>query len=495
LKKLVFILIIALVSITFAGCSNKNISNYVDRDEIGYCGSSPYLPYFERGEVYNRITESPFLNVEDNAKSNISLNANTASYSIIRNAILNHRQVDKDSVRTEEMINYFSYSSYEEPTEGLPIKLNYGLLDCPWNDENKLLTIGLKTKDIEFEDTENNLVFLIDVSGSMKGTNRLDLLQEAFLLLINNLKENDTVSIVTYSGNTKVVIEGESNKDNLATAINELTSGGSTDGSSGINLAYETALKYFKEDGNNRIILATDGDFNVGTTSIDDLKTLIKDKANQQNIYLSVIGVGAGNLNDSTMETLANNGNGNYAYLDNLNEAQKVMVDQLNGTMLTVAKDTKAQIEFTSKVLKYRIIGFENHMLSNLEYEDSTTDAGEIGSGLSVTAVYEIVLSDDVTSDDKLAVANVKYKTPDSEESELLEISIDVNLTEMELDRAEDVKFISAVVEFSLILRNSYYKSNSKTSNVIERLESLDLTEDKSKQEFLTLVQMYENNY
>ena len=342
-------------------------------------------------EEYNPIVENSFKAAAEEPLSTFSIDVDTASYANARRMIEMGGYVDPDAV-----INYFDYD-YSEPTTDDPFSVNTELSDCPWNDEAKLLLVGLKAEDIPQEErVPTNLVFLIDVSGSMFSEDKLPLVQESFSMLTDNLTEDDRISIVTYAGEDKVVAKGLTGdkKDEIKKAINSLEAGGSTFGEAGINRAYELAEKYFIDGGNNRVILATDGDLNVGISSEEELTKLIEEKRDS-GVFLSVLGFGTGNYKDNRMEALADHGNGNYSYIDSRLEAEKVLVKEMAGTLYAVAKDVKIQVEFNPEnVASYHLVGYENRALANEDFADDTKDAGEIGAGHTVTALYELILND-----------------------------------------------------------------------------------------------------
>ncbi|OVE74065.1 hypothetical protein BVX93_00575, partial [bacterium B13(2017)] len=344
-------------------------------------------------EAYDQIIDNPFMKVENNPLSTFSIDVDTASYSNLRRFINEGRLPPKDSIRIEEMINYFSYD-YSQPRDNVPFSINAEVATCPWQPKHHLMKIGLKGKQIPSEErASSNLVFLIDVSGSMKRYNKLPLLKQAMTLLVNNLNINDRIAIVVYAGREGLVLSSTpcDNKQAILGAINNLYAGGSTNAGAGIQLAYQIAKQNYINKGINRIILATDGDFNVGITNQGDLIRLISDYA-KQNIFLTVLGFGHGNYKDSTLEKLADKGNGNYAYIDTLNEARKVLVNQIEGTLITIAKDVKIQIEFNPEHIQaYRLIGYENRLLRAQDFNNDKIDAGEIGAGHTVTALYELV--------------------------------------------------------------------------------------------------------
>ena len=379
--------------------------------------------------------------------------------------------------------------------------------DCPWNEDAKLLQIGLKTQEIDFgEAPDSNLVFLLDVSGSMYTDDKLPLLQKSFTMLVQELGRKDTVSIVTYAGADCVVLEGESgdNQKEIIAAVNALEAGGSTNGADGIKTAYELAEQYFIKGGNNRVILATDGDLNVGPSSESELDTLITEKK-ESGVYLTVLGFGTGNIKDNKMETLADHGNGNYAYIDSVGEAKRVLVEQMGATLVTVAKDVKLQVEFNPAYIKgYRLLGYENRALATEDFNDDTKDAGEIGAGHMVTALYEIVPSD---SDQKIPETELKYqdnkndmgvkngewlnlkiryKEPEGEESILKEYP--VKEEDYTQKPSEDFYFAAAVAEFGMILRDSAYKGEYSFENVRALLKEVDTDKDDYKDEFVYLV-------
>ncbi len=344
-------------------------------------------------EEYSNIVENGFHKVSDDPLSTFSIDVDAASYSNVRRYINSNQLPPAGAVRTEEMINYFKYQ-YPQPTGKDPFSINTEISDCPWNNENKLVLIGLQGKNIPVENLPaSNLVFLIDVSGSMMDENKLPLVKASMKILTDQLREEDHISIVVYAGNAGLVLPATSgaNKTKIKTAIDALEAGGSTAGGAGIQLAYKTAMQNFMQDGNNRIILCTDGDFNVGASSDDDMVRLIEKERNQ-GIYLTVLGYGMGNYKDSKMQQLADKGNGNHAYIDGINEAKKVLVNEFGGTLFTIAKDVKLQLEFNpAKVAGYRLIGYENRILNKEDFNDDKKDAGELGSGHTVTALYEII--------------------------------------------------------------------------------------------------------
>lgn len=502
MKRTVFAIVSFMLAVCLLqGCSSaKNGNMYYGAPDMGYYDEENAPSY-----SYDEVKENGFTVAAVKNSSTFSLDRNTTGYSIARRQINGGMRIAEDSVRVEEYVNYFSYS-YPEPTDGKPLAISGKLFDCPWNAENKLFTVGVSAKQIDFTDKkQNNLVFLIDVSGSMFGSDRLGLIQNAFTMLANNLDNNDVVSIVTYAGATKVVAEGVkgTEKARICNILQDLSAGGSTAGASGIQLAYEVAAKYFIQGGNNRVMLATDGDFNVGIRNKNQLNEFISAKRDT-GIYLSVFGVGMGNTRDDIMETLAKNGNGNYGYLDSLTEARKLLVTEMGGTLETVAKDAKINVTFNAdKVEKFRLIGYENKMMSEEDFNDENKDAGEIGSGHTVTAVYEIKLKDgaaDSAENETLAEfasAKIKCKDPDSNENVEIDKSFDFDLYTATPD--EDGAFIACVTEFGLLLRESQYKGTASWQGLLTRLTDLSSVNganaDEFRSEFLELVQRAQKIY
>ena len=456
-------------------------------------------------EEYSAITENTFMSTVSDPLSTFSIDVDTASYSNIRRMIDRGRDIPADAVRIEEMINYFDYS-YPEPKGDEPFSVSTEITDCPWNSDTKLMRIGLKSMDIDLSQrAPMNLVFLIDVSGSMSDYDKLPLVQRSFSILTDQLTPQDRISIVTYAGEDKVVLEGADGNDRqrILDAITHLEAGGSTAGSKGITTAYEIAEKYFIQGGNNRIILATDGDLNVGVTSEAELKALVE-KKREGGVFLSVLGFGQGNIKDNKMETLADNGNGAYSYIDSEREARKVLCEEMAASFITVAKDVKIQVEFNPAYIKgYRQIGYENRAMSAEDFNNDEKDAGEIGAGHTVTALYEIVYKDskmDLTSSDlkysdtsalgtengELLTVSVRYKAPDSDESKLLTYPVtDQAYTQI---MSEDLSFAAAVAEFGMLLRNSAYKGSATQDSILALVGNCNIENDEYKQEFVQLV-------
>ena len=449
------------------------------------------------GEEYLEIRENPFVSVEERPDSYFSMDTSTASYSNLRRMINQKiRQIPKNSVKIEEMINYFSYD-FTAPTEDA-LKISAQIIDAPWNGENKLLTIGVKAKDIDLENKKpSNIVLLLDTSGSMSYPDKLPLLQSAFKLFVETLDKDDTISIVTYASSDKVLLNGAKGfeKTKIMGIIEDLAASGSTAGAKGIQTAYQIAKENFIPNGHNRVILGTDGDFNVGISSNEALKEFISEKRDEEKIYLSVLGFGYGNIKDSKLETLANAGNGTHAYIDSITEAKKVLVEEIGGSLNIVSKDTKVKVSFSPNYIKeYRLIGYENQMLSEDEYHDDKTDAGEIGAGHTTVAIYELVLNDEpeIVEVNSWFDVEITFKNPENDEPQIISYFFDD--ASILSNNSEDIVFIAAVAEFGLILRDSPYKSEADLSNVISQVENLDCVQDDVyKNEFFELVQKYYN--
>ncbi len=462
-----------------------------------HCYQCPIPSIPQDNEDYAQIKENGFKNPLQTPLSTFSIDVDAASYSNMRRFLMNGQKPPKDAVRVEEMINYFNYN-YTQPTDEHPFSINQELSHCPWNHDNYLLHLGIQGKNIDLDEAPaNNLVFLIDVSGSMSDSNKLPLLKKAFKLLVNQMREKDRVAIVVYAGNSGLVLKSTSgdHKEKILSALDNLHAGGSTAGGAGLKLAYKVAKDNFIKKGNNRIILATDGDFNVGASSNSNIEDLIV-AHRDQDIFISVTGFGMGNYKDSKMEIIADKGNGNYAYIDNLLEAQKVFVQEFGGTMHTIAKDVKIQVEFNpNHVESYRLVGYENRKLNAEDFDDDKKDAGELGAGHTVTALYEIVPKKSGASatstlkyqtvakpagiyEAELATVKFRYKQPKGKESVLITKAISKNVVPL-TETSEDFRFSSAVAAFGMLLRDSEYKGDFKLKNV----KSLAST-SKSKDEF-----------
>lgn len=484
-------------------------------DGIKVRGSVTQIP--ERkvsdNEEYSLITENQFNNVKRRPLSTFSIDVDAASYSNIRRILTAGMLPPKDAVRIEEMINYFNYE-YAQPKDQEPISITTEIGNCSWNPEHKLVKIGLKGRSIEAEKLPpNNLVFLIDVSGSMMDENKLPLIKRSFRLLVQQLRPEDKVSIVVYAGSSGLVLSPTSGKEKelIMQKIDVLQAGGSTAGGEGIQLAYDVAKENFMKDGNNRVILATDGDFNVGVSSDAELVSLIE-KKRDMGIFLTVLGFGTGNYKDSKMEGLADKGNGNFAYVDNILEAQKVFVKEMGATLNTIAKDVKLQIEFNPLHVKaYRLVGYENRLLADEDFNDDKKDAGELGSGKTVTALYEIIpakskesidnidtlkyqktVSQDQIALNEMMTIKFRYKDPKGSESKLIVHPL-LAQDETEQKSSEDFRFASSVAEFGMILRDSKFKGKANFKNILTAArESKGIDTDGYRAEFIKLVETAE---
>ncbi len=468
-----------------------------------------YSDYNHNNEEYHKEEENGFSIVSVEPLSTFSADVDTASYANVRRMIMDGYSldmIDPDAVRPEEFINYFSYD-LKAPRKGEKFGLSAEVAECPWNEDHSLMMVGMTTKPIERDESKpTNLVFLIDVSGSMFGDDKLGLLQKSFCELVDELNENDRVSVVTYASGVRTVLESATGdqKRKIKKAINGLEAGGSTNGEGGLKMAYELAEDNFIDEGNNRVILATDGDLNVGISSEEELKKFIE-KKRKSGIYLSVLGFGSGNLKDNKMETLADYGNGNYNYIDSLMEAKKVLVEEMSSTLETVADDVKLQVEFNpAYVNSYRLIGYENRMLKAADFNNDKKDAGEIGAGHSVIALYEIIWADDEGAinlkygnkgknkstdlfDGEYATLSVRYKEPGESKSDLVSVVID---EDDYTDRpSDDFIFASSVAEFAQILADSDNKGDATLADVKRSIKKLDLDDDEYKEEFAYLVQ------
>lgn len=468
-------------------------------------------------EEYKSQNENRFRSAKENPLSTFSLDVDAASYSNVRRFINQGQIPPKDAVRIEEMINYFNYD-YVNPNGEHPVSIVTELAPCPWNEKNQIIRIGVKAKEIANESLPPaNLVFLIDVSGSMAGQTRLELVKASMKLLLNNLRKQDRVAIVTYANNVREVLQPTTadNKQQIMDVINQLNAAGGTAGGDGIQRAYKLAEKNLAKNGNNRIVLCTDGDFNIGISSPEELGQYIESKR-KTGIFLTVLGYGMGNYKDNRLQTLAEKGNGNHAYIDNIQEANKVLVNEFGGTMYTVAKDVKIQLEFNPlNVSAYRLIGYESRMLNKEDFNDDTKDAGDLGAGHTVTALYEIIPAgvkssfgtvDDLkyttsekkkTADTKSSFGNelltvkLRYKEPAADVSKRMDVS--VLLSSLKKKPSEDFKFATAVAMFGQLLKDSDFKGNGNYARVIS-LAQEGIGNDKHgyKKEFIRLVSSVE---
>ena len=470
-------------------------------------------------EAYNTINENIFKDVTGNPLSTFSIDVDNASYSNIRRFINYGQAPPKDAVRIEEMINYFDYA-YTQPKGNDPFSINYEMSECPWNTETKLIMVGLQGKEIDYSQAApSNLVFLIDVSGSMGDPNKLPLVKQSLIYLIDNLKETDRIALVVYAGAAGLVLNSTpvSQKQTIKDAINHLESGGSTAGGAGIELAYKTAVENLISEGNNRVILCTDGDFNIGSSSDGEMTRLIEEKR-KTGVYLTICGFGMGNYKDSKMETIANNGNGNYYYIDDEKESQKVFGTDMRGTLFTIAKDVKIQIEFNpAQVESYRLIGYENRLLNKEDFNNDLKDAGELGAGHRVTALYEVKLrkasyepkgmKDKQTEEelkyqttqvnekayitDEILTLKLRYKAPNSDVSKLIEKPLANSMIPIS-STSDNFRFASAVIEFGMLLRDSEFKGDATYEEVVKLANSARGADKFGyRDEFISLVKTY----
>ncbi|MBD3675188.1 MAG: VWA domain-containing protein [Planctomycetaceae bacterium] len=480
---------------------------YFDSETDGSEGVGPG----NRGDNYAPIIENEFQAVGDAPLSTFSIDVDTASYSNVRRMLTQNNMLPPpDAVRIEELVNYFNYD-YEAPVGDDPFSVSVDASDCPWRPEHKLVRIALKGKEIPLEEKPaSNLVFLLDVSGSMNQPNKIELLKSCLKMMVDYLGENDSIAIVTYASGTRVVLPSTSGdqKAVIMNALDNLRAGGSTNGAAGIQLAYEQATKNFIPGGINRVILATDGDFNVGITSQGDLHRMIEEKA-KSNVFLTTLGFGFGNLQDNTIELLADKGNGNYAYIDTLREGRKVLIDEMGSTLHTIAKDVKIQIEFNPlEVAAYRLIGYENRILAARDFNDDTKDAGEIGAGHTVTALYQLIPAGEEPAEKEvdelefqkplkpskaakngdMMVVKLRYKQPTADKSQLLKMNV-ADKSKPLVEMSRDFQFASAVASFGMILRGSQFKGHANYDSVLEIAESsLGENPESYRQEFVELV-------
>jgi len=507
---------------TYDSISEKSMEkqNYLES-----CYSYDWPKETYSSEEYSHWDEKGYVSVMKEPLSTFAADVDTASYSNLRRMIRDGydlESIPEGAARIEEMVNYFSYD-YKGPEGEEPFGVTTQISQCPWNTEAELLMIGLKTEDIDYSQAPpSNLVFLLDVSGSMDSYDKLPLLQESFGLLAENLSNKDRISIVTYAADTRTVLDGARGNETrkILHALNSLEAGGGTYGSKGIETAYALAQRNFIQGGNNRVILATDGDLNIGMTTEEELEDLVTAKK-ESGIFLSVLGFGTGNIKDNKMETLADKGNGNYAYIDGLREANKVLAEELSATLLTICKDVKFQVEFNPAVVKsYRLLGYENRTLDKEDFQDDTKDAGEIGAGHCVTVLYELTLKDGMnpgisnkeikdlkyskeyeqelgrpitesTAYKEWLTVSVRYKKPAEKTSSLLEYP--VGYESYTTAPTEDFVFAAAVAEFGLLASHSQYPEDASLFHVDKTLRSIKL-KDEYREEFQELVGMVYRN-
>jgi len=479
---------------------------------IGSTYEEPY-PYPNQGELYQEINDNDFKMANHTPLSTFSIDVDKASYANTRRYINDGHLPPVSAVRIEEMINYFNYD-YPQPSDEHPFSITTEFSNCPWNDQRKLALIGIQGKTMDMaEAPKSNLVFLIDVSGSMGSYDKLGLLKEGFHLLIDQLREEDRVAIVVYAGAAGLVLPSTSgkNKDKIRNVLNSLGAGGSTAGGQGIKLAYHIAQKHFKKEGNNRVILATDGDFNVGVSDQKELVKLIEEER-EKGVFLSVLGFGSGNLQDYKMEQIADKGNGNYNYIDNILEAKKVLVNEMSGTLFTIAKDVKVQAEFNpAKVKAYRLIGYVNRHLEDEDFNDDKKDAGELGAGHSVTVLYEIIPADseekikdidplkyqkqspnDEQFGEEILTVKFRYKEPDGKQSILLSKAMSDEKVELE-NASANLQFSAAVASFGMLLRGSESVDDLEFKDVAKMAKRSKGEDDEGyRSEFIRLVETAE---
>ncbi len=499
--------------------------------------SAPPSRFSERAEnteAYDKLPENDFLSPRMAPLSTFSVDVDTASYSNVRRFLAAGQMPPVGAVRIEELINYFHYDD-APPAGKEPFAVNLELGPCPWKPGNQLVRIGIKGREIAKKDRPaTNLVFLLDVSGSMRDDNKLPLVQQAMHLLVEQMSENDRIAIVTYAGDAGMVLDSTpgTRKDLINAAIDRLSANGSTNGAAGIALAYETAIKHFYPQGSNRVILCTDGDFNVGVSSDDELVMMIEEKARNSKVFLSIFGFGMGNLKDAKLEKLADKGNGHYGYIDNLREANRVFCEDLTGTLYTIATDVKLQIEFNpARVGAYRLVGYENRVMPDQDFNDDTKDAGDIGAGHSVTALYELIPADMIAAtneesrlryqpspapapeasatapvaapkpgdakdarSDELLVVSLRYKEPDGQTSSKIEIPLSQPAAggdgkSLATNPSRDFHFTTAVAGFGMLLRHSRYSGAMSFDTVLELAQG-NMGDDPSgvRKEFIELV-------
>lgn len=472
-------IILFCLLVGFAACStDEDLSNDVYYDNFdtdfnntsneGNLNNSTADLYEPGGEQYNEYVENEFISVANAPISTFSVDADGASYSNVRRLIDDNIRPPAGAVRIEELINFFPLD-YPEPTGNHPIALNGEISACPWTADNRLVRIGIQGQTIPTNDLEaSNIVLLVDVSGSMSSPDKLGLLQEGFKMLVDGFDASDRIAIVTYAGKDKLVLEATpgDEKQKIKDAIDALDSGGGTAGAAGIETAYEIATANFVEGGNNRIIIGTDGDFNIGPSSQDELVTLIEEKR-ESGIFITVLGVGSGNYNDAMLEQIANNGNGTYEYIDNTDQTHKVFVQEF-GKFYAVAKDVKVQVEFNPETVEsYRLIGYENRILGTEDFEDDEKDAGEIGSGQNITALYEIVPVVEADFNREMFTIDFRYKKPDEDQSTPLSLAIKDSGLSFE-EASENLRFVSSVAGLGMLLIDSKHKGDLQYQDVID---------------------------
>ena len=498
--KLLSILLVLATLLSLAACGSKMKEAAGDAMPMAPGGDAYYDPNgtpFEgdpTADEFQTFVENEFIKTEDENISTFAADVDTASYAYFRKLVQSGYNLKEliatagTSIRTEEMINYFDYG-YDNPKNGELFSTKMQIAPCPWNENAMLMMLGLQAKKVETA-AKNNLVFLIDISGSMAAEDKLELLQKSFAHLVDQLGKDDVISIVTYAAGEQVILDGcsGSKKDLIMKKIQSLSAKGATNGEAGLKMAYQLAETHYIQDGNNRIILASDGDLNVGISSSEELEEFVSEKRDQ-GVFLSVLGFGTGNYKDAAMETIADCGNGVYYYIDSENEAEKIFGHEIFSTLYTVAKDVKLQLTFNPDVIEaYRLVGYENRILSNEDFENDKKDAGEMGAGLSLTVCYELIykMAPDSTDPDWMTL-EVRYKEPDGDKSKEQNYAFG---RENYTDTPDDnFKFVSAVIETSMILHKSKFIGNILLSDVLGTLDTLSLQGDFYKEQFKELVE------
>lgn len=478
----------------------------IDEDSTSYAGVDEEFEEYEdyNTEEYSQSEESGWKTAALSPLSTFSADVDTASYANLRRLLNDERSIPEDAVRIEEMLNYFNYD-YVRPKNNA-FKINTELTDCPWNSDAQLLMVGIQGKTVE-KTPDSNLVFLIDTSGSMYDEDKLPLVVKSVKKLAKTMGKNDRISIVTYSGEERVIVAGANGNQikMISDLVSQLDADGSTNGESGINAAYAIAEKYYIEGGNNRIIMATDGDLNVGISSEDELKKLIEEKR-KSGVYFTVLGFGDGNIKDNKMEALADNGNGSYHYIDTAKEAEKVLVEERDSTLYTIAGDVKLQVEFNPENVKsYRLIGYDNRRLENEDFKNDAKDAGEVGAGHSVTAIYEIIPADGKSGSslkyqtsskaadtDEMLTVKVRYKNPKT--GKVFQISSTVDKDDYSNTMSDNMKLACAVTEFGLVLKNSDYKGTSTAEEALTLAQGIN-DPDIYETELMKLIRIYISKY
>ena len=492
-----------------AASGSKAKTRTATKGIVGVFGESGDVEEPAPQDRFDEITENPFLSPSKDPLSTFSIDVDTASYALVRTYLQGGSLPPAGAVRIEEMVNYFGYD-YAAPEGDRPFRVALDLGVAPWAPSHKLVRVGLKGKDVKMSDMDGvNLVFLVDTSGSMSEANKLPLLKQGFRMLVDRLRPNDRVAIVAYAGSAGLVLPSTpvSERDVVLGALERLSSGGSTNGGAGIHLAYDVAAKNFLKGGVNRVLLATDGDFNVGVTGNDALVSLIQEKA-KTGVFLSVLGFGRGNFNDSLLEKVADKGNGQYAYIDDEREAKRVLVEGLGG-LVTIAKDVKLQVEWNpATVAGYRLIGYENRTMAAQDFHDDRKDAGELGSGHTVTALYEVVPAGGAVPADgelkyqkpaataapktdaapgELLTVKLRYKEPDASQSQLLEVVLKDRAVSA-ADMPGDFKLAAAVASFGMLLRGSKHAGTATWDSVFELVADARVGDDTKRRELAELV-------